>query len=300
MKLTHVTPEHMFLDMCLPFEKEKAEKSLWVFGAGERERERPEDAGFATSGSLNQSGRGVKYLFPSQELSFCASLDLPRQLPRHREQLRPHSSHIEDKLFGEEYSKTPRALGTLICALAKSAYPFAGEKGRAIGSLSQKKTLGKKGKRPFSGKTFRFRMWKANARDDSVLHSVRERSEPDRDGEDLRSHVPFWPRNYLCPPDVSPQVKAIPSRHPSKGSRVRPRVKQTGAAAVKGRNGGQTCWIWTRMATFLEADISAEKTKVGSEPRIQRPTALHISLQYPRSPLSMTLLPRKGTSAVVH
>jgi len=33
MKL-HVTPGHMFLDICLPFENQKAEKSFWVFGGG--------------------------------------------------------------------------------------------------------------------------------------------------------------------------------------------------------------------------------------------------------------------------
>lgn len=109
-----------FLDMCLPFENQKAEKCFWVFGGG-KGREGMEDAAFPTSGSLNQSCSGVKYLFLSQELVFMLHYIYPGTFLHTGSSsgLAAATSKTNCSVLGKEHNKTPTALGTLLCTMAK-------------------------------------------------------------------------------------------------------------------------------------------------------------------------------------
>lgn len=92
---------------------------LWR-GEGEG-REGTEDAAFPASGSLNQSCSRVKYLFLSQEFIFMLHYIYPGTFLHTGSSsgLAEATSKTNGSVLGKKHNKTPTALGSLVCTLAK-------------------------------------------------------------------------------------------------------------------------------------------------------------------------------------
>lgn len=134
----------MFLDICLPFEKQKAKKCFLVFGGG-KGREGTEDAAFPASGSLNQFSSRVKCLILSQELIFMLLYIYPGPFLHTGSclGLATDTCKTNCSVLGKELHKNPTALGALVCTFAKDMYPFILKVGLGVENLStrRKKTL---------------------------------------------------------------------------------------------------------------------------------------------------------------
>lgn len=144
MSFSHVTPEHVFLDICLPLRNRRLKnvsESLEGRRGGKGQRMQLFQHQDPWKNSL--AGSSVSFFLKSSFL--CCFVFT--QTPSYTQGAAQVRQQTNCSVLGKELHKTPTALGALVCTLAKYIYSFTLKVGLAKENLSikRKKTFKKKG-----------------------------------------------------------------------------------------------------------------------------------------------------------